>query len=490
MEKIQNFLDIEKFIYEEQRILEDNVGPLRFVEIKRSQGEDYFYYDCLLADIVILNRHQVSKWKLHQLMNVEFPFSIFHNVNDKPKFQKKEWYIAVENAEHICKFLKKQRDNSLLDSNFISGLELCIENIKQYFGLKKLQSNSELTINRTVINTESKHIEEQEIMKKIHNFANIEKLVYEESGDFQESLRFSRFVQLDKYQGDDYFYYDCLRLVIVVMNQHKVRKWKSHQLMEQDFPFCTGSAFYENNIHKGYKNLWNRSVENAKNICYFLKKQSDRNISNTELHQDLKHCIENIEAMIKKIKKIFQDNNIKEPQEPTISELLLQNKKSSSNEKKQDNIVNILEDSTKNNDILPEEKSLLDNNFTIVDNFIQSLHSPSLFQELNFGEKHTNKVYLLLEKIFHNFAILSKYKMEHIYEQVTNMDQYLVNHMKNIYLAQKFPMVNIEEETISILTKFNTYLTQEIDKYLEQCIDNQLSLIDSIHNKFTKVNQI
>lgn len=328
-------------------------------------------------------------------------------------------------------------------------------------------------------------------MKKIHNFAEIEKLVYEEDGEFEQSLRFSRFIQIDKSQKEDYYcFYDCLCLNIVMLHRDNVRKWKTQQLMEQDFPFCIDTYSRNEDLYKSYKKEWYIAVEKAKDICYFLNKKINKNLLNIQINQDLKNCIENIHSTIKLVEKTFHNNKIKEPQEPPISELLINNKKASSSKNQQDKVVKVLEDSKTNNNTLPHEKSDLDKDFTIVDNFVKTLQSPNLFHELNFGEKHTNKVYLLLEKIFHNFVILSKYKMEHVYEQVAHMDQYLVNHMKNIYLAQNFPMINIDEETVSILTKFNTYLTEEIDKYLEQCIDNQLSLIDSIHNKFTKVNQI
>jgi len=123
-------------------------------------------------------------------------------------------------------------------------------------------------------------------------------------------------------------------------------------------------------------------------------------------------------------------------------------------------------------------------------NIYDMLESPKLFNDLSFTDKHKNSIYLLLEKIFSNFEILSKYKMNHVYIQVKNIDGYLVNHMKNIFFSQGFSMINIEEETISILNKINGYLITTIDQYLEECIDNQLSIMDSIHKRFKIVNEV
>lgn len=294
-------------------------------------------------------------------------------------------------------------------------------------------------------------------MEKINNFIALEQFVYEEKRAFNDNIGPSRFVQIKKYNGDDYFYYDCLLANIVILNRYQVNKWKTHQLMIQEFPFCASSNVNNDNKPDFQKKSWYIAVENAEKICTFLKKQLIKSSLSADVIKELPAFIENIEQYfgLKKLQSSITNN-----------------------------VINAIEDTKISTENIEK------NNFVIVDNFYKTLSSPILFQELNFKEKHTNKVYLLLEKIFYNFGILSKYKMQHVYESVQKIDQYLVNHMKNIYFSQSFPMINLEEETISILTKINTYLTQEIDIYLEQCIDNQLLLIDSIHNKFKKVHQV
>ena len=74
--------------------------------------------------------------------------------------------------------------------------------------------------------------------------------------------------------------------------------------------------------------------------------------------------------------------------------------------------------------------------------------------------------------------------MSETHIQAKKIDEYLYNHMKNIYFSQDFSMIDLETETVSILNKINNYLVIEIDRYLEQCIENQISIIDSIHQKF------
>lgn len=296
-------------------------------------------------------------------------------------------------------------------------------------------------------------------MKKINNITAIEELVYQPQLNKEDNIKSLRFVCIvygGKSQHDfqEFFYYDCLLACIILVKNNLIYKWNGNSLTSKEFPLYKNTNVSLDNKPKFQQKEWSKAVENAKEICYFLEKKLFDNSLDKSVINDLHICIANL-------KEYFCLNPFN-----TFT----------------NTIIDIVEDE-KLKDNLSKKTEV-----SISNNFIKNLSSPNLFKELDFREKHTNKVYLLLEKIFYNFGILSKYKMHHMYEHVTKIDTYLVNHMKNIYLSQDFPMIDIEEETISVLTKMNTYLTQEIDKYLEQCIDNQLSLIDSIHNKFTKVN--
>lgn len=298
-------------------------------------------------------------------------------------------------------------------------------------------------------------------MKKINNIAAIEEIVYKPQLNKEDNIKSLRFVRIiyggkSQHNFQEFFFYDCLLACIVLVQHNLIYKWNGNSLTHKDFPLYKDTNVNLENKPKFQQKEWSKALENAQEICYFLEKKLFNNSLDQNIINDLHICIANI-------KEYFCLNPFN-----TFT----------------NTIIDTVQSEEQKNNISKNAELIINNDF------IKNLSSPLLFNDLDFPDKHRNKVYLLLEKIFHNFSILSKYKMQHVYESVQKIDEYLVNHMKNIYFSQSFPMINIEEETISILTKINTYLTQEIDNYLEQCIDNQLLLIDSIHNKFKKVHQI
>lgn len=288
-------------------------------------------------------------------------------------------------------------------------------------------------------------------MITINNITLLEQFIYEADSTTTDQLRSLRFVQIKRHISNIYYYYDCLLAGIVLLNRDKVAFWKTQNLVSADFPFSSTTDLILKGLPSFQKKEWVTAMNNAEVICSHLQTLSKSNTDKSSITY-LQSCIENIRYYF----GLNQLSSLSSQASPITS------------------VNEIITEEPMNEDI----------------NFYNNLVSPTLFQELIFPEKHTNPTYQLLEKIFAHFKILSKYKMQHTYVQVKNIDQYLTNHMKNIYFSQQFSMINIEKETISILEKINTYLTTEIDKYLEQCIDTQLSLIDSIHNKFKKVNQV
>lgn len=267
-------------------------------------------------------------------------------------------------------------------------------------------------------------------MEKINHFNKIENLIYDHPIGRQ-----IRFVNIVSHHNDSIFYYDCLFADVVLLKRAKVLQWKDGTLSSGDFPFSNQNYVKSKEQPAFQKNCWATAVNQSKEMIDLLNKYMiDKGLS-SELFND-------IEKIIQKIQSFFD---------------------------------------------LKTQKNLT---FHLENNIYDKLESPKLFNQLVFTDKHKNSIYLLLEKIFHSFEIFSKYQINEIYPEVKNIDSYLVNHIQNIYFSNHFPMINIEKETISILNKINNYLTQKIDKHLEECIEKQLFIMDSIQSKFNRVNQI
>lgn len=285
------------------------------------------------------------------------------------------------------------------------------------------------------------------LMEKINHFNLIEKLVYDNPVGRQ-----IRFVNIISHDNENIFYYDCLLGDVVLLKRSTMMKWKNGDMLQSLFPFSNYDNVNVKEQPSFHKHPWDCAVNQANEMVPLLEKFLLDKSLNISLYNDIEKVIEHIKGFfgLKNLNSFVYSN--------------LQSRNS------------VIENKNKldlENDILYEK-----------------LESPKLFKDLQFTDKHKNSIYLLLEKIFSNFEILSKYKMTHMYIQIKNIDAYLVNHMKNIFFSQGFSMINIEDETVSILTKINEYLVNTIDQYLEECIDNQLSIMDSIHKKFKIVNEV
>lgn len=274
-------------------------------------------------------------------------------------------------------------------------------------------------------------------MKKITHFNTIEKFVYDNS-----SARPIRFVNYTP-QNNNTFYYDCLLGESVSLKKDKITHWNNGTMLSTFFPFCDYNNIDVKKQPPFQKQAWEQAVTNAKKMILLLE-EFKKNITNSIIS----HLDSDIENIIDNIRTFF-------------------------------NISIDLETS--------QQSCELDNSIL---NLYEKLDSPKLFHQINFLDKHKNPIYLLLEKIFAHFNTLSKYQMTHTYVQVKNIDAYLLNHIKNIVFSQHFASINIETETISILEKINIYLTTIIDQHLEECINNQLQIMDSIQQKFTITNKV
>jgi hypothetical protein len=143
MQEIKNFSKIEEITFSNQ---EARIN--RFVNIVAHDNNHIFYYDCLLADIVLLNRNFVMKWKDGSLNKKDFPFSnkscSFNHKN--PAFQKNAWDSAKNNAQKINVFLSHLTLNSLNDVDLVNDIQLLIQTISNFF---ELYSN----INKSTVQT-------------------------------------------------------------------------------------------------------------------------------------------------------------------------------------------------------------------------------------------------------------------------------------------------------------------------------------------------
>lgn len=287
------------------------------------------------------------------------------------------------------------------------------------------------------------------LMEKINHFNLIEKLVYD--NPVGRHIRFVNIISHDT-DRDSIFYYDCLLGDVVLLKRNTMMKWKNGNMLLSLFPFSNYDNINVKEQPPFHKHPWDCAVNQAHEMISVLEKFLLDKSLNISLSSDIEKLIEHIKGFFGlKTFNTFVHSN------------------------------------------LQSRNSVVDNQHELnlkIENLYEKLESPKLFKDLNFADKHKNSVYLLLEKIFSNFEVLSKYKMTHAYIQVKNIDGYLVNHMKNIFFSQGFSMIDIEEETVSILNKINGYLITTIDQYLEECIDNQLSIMDSIHKRFKIVNEV
>lgn len=258
-------------------------------------------------------------------------------------------------------------------------------------------------------------------------------------------IRAIRFVNIVGLDNNHIFYYDCLLADLVLLNRKLVMKWKDGHLFEKDFPFSNKPSTLNNRNPSFKKESWDSAKNNAQKLNVFLAQLTLKSFNDIELVQDL-------QIIIQKIVDFFE---------------LYTNTKT---------------DIKTNFQI----RNMITNN--INDNTFSNLKSPTLFKKINFVDRHKNEVYLLLEKIFSNFELISKYKIKDIIIEVRNIDEYLFNHIQNIYFSTFFSSIDIELETLSILNKINKYLTDKIDEFLEHCINEQVKLIENIQEKFNKEN--
>lgn len=278
-------------------------------------------------------------------------------------------------------------------------------------------------------------------MQEIKNFSKIELMAFS-----NPEIRSLRFVNIVAYDNNHIFYYDCLLADLVLLNRNLVMKWKDGNLFEKDFPFSNKPSKLNNRNPSFQKISWDTAKNNAQKINVFLAYLTLEHINDIDLVND-------IQSVIKSITDFFELYN------------------------------NVNKNLVKTN--FQIRNMITDN---INDNTFSKLKSPTLFKKINFVDRHKNEVYLLLEKIFTNFELISKYKIKDIIIEVRNIDEYLFNHIQNIYFSTFFSSINIENETLSILNKINNYLTEKIDEFLEHCINEQVKLIESIQEKFNKDN--
>lgn len=277
-------------------------------------------------------------------------------------------------------------------------------------------------------------------MQKTKNFIELEKIIYD--NPLSRNLRFTN---ICANSTNEIFYYDCLLPEVVLLNRINVLAWKSGQLSdEKKFPFSTNKNVNVKEQPKFDKFCWNEAAQKAEKMIPFLEVLVVEKLFDPEFADMINDRIENI----KRFFDISKHHN------------------SISKNFQQDNF------------------SIGKTNMSAIIDF-NELKSHKTFKEIKFLNKDKDKIYILIEKIFHNFKLLSKYQVSEIYLQVKKIDTYLDNHLKNIYFCHDFTFLNFEEESLSILNKINNYLTSEVDKYLEQCIDNQLSIINNIQENFS-----
>lgn len=276
-------------------------------------------------------------------------------------------------------------------------------------------------------------------MKNLKNINEIEKLIYD--NPLSRNLRFVAFSLED---NNSKTYYDCLLSNIVLIDRFKVLSWNDGTLKVNDLPFHNTKNIETRNEPAFNKYVWNEALDNSKKLIHFLEKLTLQRQNDINLLQDIKKVIQHIK-----------------------------------------NYFNISEKS--NSSIISDlQKRNLDTFQLNQNNFTYNLKSPLFFKNMSFSDRN-NSIFINLEKIFHYFDLLSKYKVVEIYKKVENLDEYLLNHMKNIYLSKDFAMINIDSETVFILEKINHYLEKEVDIALEKCIEEQMVIMDSINQKFVKV---
>lgn len=258
-------------------------------------------------------------------------------------------------------------------------------------------------------------------------------------------IRAIRFVNIVGLDNNHIFYYDCLLADLVLLNRKLVMKWKDGHLFEKDFPFSNKPSTLNNRNPSFKKESWDSAKNNAQKLNVFLAQLTLNSVNDIEFVQD-------IQILIQKITDFFELYSNTKPGIKTNFQI----------------------------------RNMITNN--INDNTFSNLKSPTLFKKINFVDRHKNEVYLLLEKIFSNFELISKYKIKDIIIEVRNIDEYLFNHIQNIYFSTFFSSIDIELETLSILNKINKYLTDKIDEFLEHCINEQVKLIENIQEKFNKEN--
>lgn len=279
-------------------------------------------------------------------------------------------------------------------------------------------------------------------MNTMDKFIDIEKIIYD-----NPISRELRFTNIASHTSNDIFYFDCLLPEVVLLNRTKVLKWKDGSLSTEDFPFSTLKHVNIKLQPAFDKYSWTQAVQKAEKLLPFLEKLLIERNLDTELCETLDICIDTI--------KNFFDLNV------------VKNK--------------VLTNFQKRNMKMNEQQN---NNFSSI--YSNHFKFPQLFKEIDFSNKHKSHIYVVLEKVLHNFDLLSKYKVTEVYLQIKKIDEYLYNHLKNIYFSQDFSMIDIESETLSILSKINTYLTMELDKYLEKCIDEQVSIMNNIEQTFVR----
>lgn len=272
-------------------------------------------------------------------------------------------------------------------------------------------------------------------MQKTNTFIELENIIYD--NPLSRSLRFTN---ICGYINEEIFYYDILIPEIILLNRSKVLRWKNGQLSKQDFPVSTKENTNVKNQPKFNKSCWLAARHNAEKLIPFLEVLAVEYI--LEFSKMIIILIENIKNFF----DLSKDNLV---------------------------LTNFQQRNTFKTEI----------NTPFID--FNNLKSYKAFKEIKFLNKDKDEAYLLIDKIFHNFQLLSKYQISDIYLQVKKIDTYLDNHLRNIYFCHDFTFLNFTEESLSILNKINNYLTSEVDKYLEQCIDNQLSIINNIQEKFS-----
>ena len=204
-------------------------------------------------------------------------------------------------------------------------------------------------------------------MQEIKNFSKIELMAFS-----NPEIRSLRFVNIVAYDNNHIFYYDCLLADLVLLNRNLVMKWKDGNLFEKDFPFSNKPSKLNNRNPSFQKISWDTAKNNAQKINVFLAYLTLEHINDIDLVND-------IQSVIKSITDFFELYN------------------------------NVNKNLVKTN--FQIRNMITDN---INDNTFSKLKSPTLYKKINFVDRHKNEVYLLLENIFTNFELISKYKIKDI----------------------------------------------------------------------------